>query len=58
MKLPLRIYHLAEASNWPLIQCQGLLSASRLLCAHALIPKINQRTMWNEGWHAVLPSLL
>ena len=33
MKLPDRMYHLAEASNWPLIQRDGLLSASRLLQA-------------------------
>lgn len=31
MKLPDRIYHLAEASNWPLIQRDGLLSARRLM---------------------------
>ena len=36
MKLPDRIYHLAEASNWPLIQRNGLLSASRLLRASGL----------------------
>ena len=36
MKLPDRIYHLAEASNWPLIQRDGLLSASRLLRASGL----------------------
>lgn len=36
MKLPERIYHLAEASNWPLIQRDGLLSASRLLTAAGL----------------------
>jgi len=31
MKLPDRIYHLAEAANWPSIQRHGLLSASRLM---------------------------
>lgn len=31
MKLPDRIYHLAEAANWPSIQRQGLLSADRLM---------------------------
>jgi len=36
VKLPDRIYHLAEASNWPLIQRDGLLSASRLLRASGL----------------------
>lgn len=36
MKLPERIYHLAEASNWPSIQRNGLLSASRLLTAAGL----------------------
>lgn len=36
MKLPARIYHLAEASNWPLIQRDGLVSASRLLRASGL----------------------
>lgn len=36
MKLPDRVYHLAEASNWPSIQREGLLSASRLLRAAGL----------------------
>lgn len=36
MKLPDRIYHLAEASNWPSIRCHGLLSASRLIKATEL----------------------
>lgn len=36
MKLPDRMYHLAEASNWPLIQRDGLLSASGLLRASGL----------------------
>jgi len=36
VKLPDRIYHLAEASNWPSIQREGLLSASRLLSAAGL----------------------
>ena len=31
MKLPPLIYHLAEAANWPSIQCHGLLSANRLM---------------------------
>ena len=31
MKLPDRIYHLAEAANWPSIQRHGLLSAGRLM---------------------------
>ena len=31
MKLPDRIYHLAEAANWPSIQRHGLLSADRLM---------------------------
>lgn len=31
MKLPDRIYHLAEAANWPSIQRHGLLSANRLM---------------------------
>lgn len=30
-KLPTRVYHLAEAQNWPFIKRDGLLSASRLL---------------------------
>jgi hypothetical protein len=33
VKLPAHIYHLAEADNWPRIQREGLLSASRLLDA-------------------------
>ena len=36
MKLPDRIYHLAEVSNWPLIKRNGLLSASRLMRASGL----------------------
>jgi hypothetical protein len=31
MKLPDRVYHLAEAANWPSIQRHGLLSAGRLI---------------------------
>lgn len=36
VKLPDRIYHLAEAANWPSIQRHGLLSASRLIEAAEL----------------------
>lgn len=36
MRLPDRIYHLVEASNWPLIQRDGLVSASQLLHASGL----------------------
>ena len=36
MKLPDRIYHLAEAANWPSIQRHGLLSAGRLIEAAKL----------------------
>lgn len=36
MKLPNHIYHLAEASNWPSIQRDGLLSTSSLLKAAGL----------------------
>lgn len=36
MQLPDRIYHLAEAANWPSIQRHGLLSASRLIKAAEL----------------------
>jgi hypothetical protein len=36
LKLPPHVYHLAEAVNWPLIQRDGLLSASRLLAAAKL----------------------
>lgn len=37
MKLPDRIYHLAEAANWPSIQRHGLLSAGRLMEVAGLI---------------------
>ncbi len=36
MNLPDRIYHLAEASNWPLIQRDGLFCARRLVGASGL----------------------
>lgn len=36
MNLPDRIYHLAEASNWPLIQRDGLLCARQLVVAAGL----------------------
>jgi hypothetical protein len=36
MKLPNTVYHLAEESNWPSIQRDGLLSASKLLDAAGL----------------------
>src|SRR5262245_50346619 len=36
LSLPARAYHLAEATNWPFIQRDGLLSTSRLLSAAGL----------------------
>lgn len=36
LKLPVHIYHLAEAANWPSIQVHGLLSTSALLDLAAL----------------------
>ena len=36
MKLPNTVYHLAEESNWPSIERDGLLSASKLLDAAGL----------------------
>jgi hypothetical protein len=36
LKLPNTVYHLAEESNWPSIERDGLLSASKLLDAAGL----------------------
>lgn len=57
MKLPDRIYHLAEASNWPFIQRDGLLSASRLLHASGLIGADRDRLERAQRLtHTALPS--
>lgn len=57
MKLPRRIYHLAEAANWPSIQRDGLLCASRLVAAARLTRarrEALQRTQRLE--HTLLPN--
>ena len=57
MKLPDRIYHLAEASNWPSIQRDGLLSASRLLHASGLTGANRTRLeLVQRLTHTELPS--
>jgi len=45
VNLPDRIYHLAEASNWPSIQRDGLLCANRLLDAANLAGTNRDRLM-------------
>jgi hypothetical protein len=45
VNLPDRIYHLAEASNWPLIQRDGLLSANRLIGVAGLADASRDRMM-------------
>ena len=57
MNLPDRIYHLAEASNWPLIQRDGLLCASRLLDAAGLVGASRDRLMREQRLvHTELPN--
>jgi hypothetical protein len=41
--LPARIYHLAEAANWPSIRRNGLLSTKRLLDRAGLRGKVRER---------------
>jgi len=57
VNLPKRIYHLAEAANWPSIQRDGLLSASRLLKA-AELPRIDRERLERTQrlTHTELPS--
>ena len=57
MNLPDRIYHLAEASNWPLIQRDGLLCASRLLGAAGLVGASRDQVNREQRLvHTVLPN--
>ena len=57
MNLPDRIYHLAEASNWPLIQRDGLLCANRLLGAAGLVAAGRDRLMREQRLvHTELPN--
>lgn len=57
MKLPDRVYHLAEASNWPSIQRDGLLCASRLLAAVGLAVGDRERLeRAQRGAHTELPN--
>ena len=57
MNLPDRIYHLAEASNWPLIQRDGLLCASRLLDAAGLVGASRNRLKREQRLvHTELPN--
>jgi hypothetical protein len=56
-RLPERIYHLAESSNWPLIQRDGLLSATRLLAAAGLAPADRERLQRAQRLqHTELPN--
>jgi len=57
VNLPDRIYHLAEASNWPLIQRDGLLCANRLLDAACLADASRNRLMREQRLvHTELPN--
>lgn len=56
-RVPERVYHMAEASNWPAIQQEGL------HCASALFDRVGltgtERRRWERGqrpMHAVLPT--
>jgi hypothetical protein len=57
VKLPDRIYHLAEASNWPLIQLDGLLCANRLVSAAGIVAANRDRLKREQRLiHTVLPN--
>ncbi|WP_250126611.1 isocitrate lyase/phosphoenolpyruvate mutase family protein [Chroococcidiopsis sp. CCMEE 29] len=57
MKLPDRVYHLAEAANLPLIQRNGLLSASKLLDLAGLTGADRDRLERSQRWaHTRLPN--
>lgn len=57
MRLPDRVYHLAEESNWPFIQRDGLLSATRLLIAADLTGAERKRLERAQRLaHTQLPS--
>jgi len=56
-RLPARVYHLAEASNWPAIQREGLHCASTLLDRAGIVGKARRR--WEQEQrpeHAALPN--
>jgi hypothetical protein len=54
---PPRAYHLAEATNWPFIRRDGLLSASRLLSAAGLAAATRDHLLREQRTeHTVLPS--
>jgi hypothetical protein len=57
MALPDHVYHLAEASNWPFIRTEGLLSASKLMERAGL--SAEQRTQLENTQrqeHTALPN--
>ena len=57
LNLPDRIYHLAEAPNWPLIQRDGLLCANRLVDAASLDTASRKRLQLEQRMvHTVLPN--
>ncbi|MGL4462642.1 MAG: DUF7002 family protein [Planctomycetia bacterium] len=57
MELPSRVYHLAEAANWPSIQRDGLLCASDLLHRAGLVGDDRVRLERAQRWdHHVLPD--
>jgi hypothetical protein len=57
MNLPGRVYHLAEASNWPVIQREGLLCASDLLLLAGLNERERDRLdRQQRSTQAVLPN--
>jgi len=48
MKLPDRVYHLAEASNWLSIQRYGLLSANNLFDLAGLRGSDRKQLEWQQ----------
>jgi hypothetical protein len=57
MRLPSRIYHLAEASNWPSIRRSGLLPASELLTRAGVVGADRDRLeRAQRREHTVLPD--
>jgi hypothetical protein len=56
MKLPDRVYHLAEAVNWLLIQRHGLLSANNLFDLADLPPADRKQLEWQRLQYIELPN--
>ena len=57
MRLPALVYHLAEGSNWPSMQRNGLLCASRLIEAAGLTGAVRDRLERSQrSEHTGLPN--